>query len=59
MKELLKEQLQSYEERFAAYIRAASCLENIDEEMFYEILRKASGCKLMIDHVKGELSKLK
>lgn len=59
MKEMLESLLKGYEEKFAAYLKAANILEKLDEELFMAILKKAAGCKLMIDHTKDQLSKFK
>lgn len=49
MKDTLIELKSEYANKFKAYIDAARILENVNEELFLECIKKASGCRLMIE----------
>lgn len=56
MKESLEQLRNEYQEKFTAYLKAAEILENIDQEIFMSILKKAAGCKLMIEEYDRQLA---
>lgn len=49
MREALIDLRSGYANKFKAYIDAARILENVNEELFLECIKKASGCRLMIE----------
>jgi hypothetical protein len=56
MKEIAEKLQKEYEAKKASYIEAARILENIDEDLFTECIKKAAGCNLMIDEYKRMLT---
>lgn len=55
MKKVIEEMLMEYQTKFTAYLQAAQILEKVDEELFHNILKKAAGCKLMIEGYQRKL----
>jgi len=58
MKEIAEKLKKGYEDKKASYIEAARILENTDEELFAECIKKAAGCGLMIDEYKRMLTSI-
>lgn len=59
MKETLEKLRNDYKEKFTAYVKAAEIVENIDNEIFMQIMKKAAGCKMMIDAYNERLANFK
>lgn len=59
MKEALLELRGEYKKKFTAFYEAAEILETIAPDLFKECIKKAAGCKLMIDEYDRQLSDLK
>ncbi|MFA5727713.1 MAG: hypothetical protein WC886_08750 [Saccharofermentanaceae bacterium] len=59
MKEIIEKLKAEYEAKKSAYFSAAKILEKVNEEMFLECLKKAAGCKLMIEEYERQLIDLK
>lgn len=52
MNELKKDVLNDYKMKFDWYIKAAAILDNLeDKEAFNLAIKKAAGCKMMIDYM--------
>lgn len=59
MKSLLEELRNEYQRKFTALLKVAEMFEKEDNETFMKCMRKASGCKLMIEQYDRQLSVLK
>jgi len=56
LKEAEKAVLDDYKQKFDALLTVAALYEKDDRELFMACMKKASGCKLMIEHLESKLT---
>jgi len=58
MRTVLEELRNEYKQKFTALLKVAEIFENEDNDFFMKCLKKAAGCKMMIEEYDRELDKL-